>query len=296
MKISKVVALISSLKNLEEFSNLYSPKFDDFSLEDSYFVCESIAKSHYENFPVGSILIPKKIRKYFYSIYAFSRYCDDIADENHFLSKEQRISILNSFQDYLKNYKKFEKLSTHPILQALIDTLETNQLPVEPLIRLLEAFKMDINFQQPNRWQDLLYYCRHSANPIGEMVLRLFGEWNSITEPLANNITTALQLINFWQDLSIDRKNNRNYIPIEITDSNFDELFDYTEKILNLGSDLPTYLNSKHLKWEVIVIIKAAKIMLQKERILGIRLFNERPRLRKVDYLKILFTMNRWKY
>jgi len=296
MKINKVITLISSLRNLEEFSNLYSPRFDKFTLEDSYFVCESIAKNHYENFPVGSILIPKKIRKYFYSIYAFSRFCDDIADESHSLTNEQRISILNSFQNYLKNHKQLEKLSTHPIFQALIDTLETNHLPAEPLIRLLEAFKMDINFRQPDRWHDLLYYCHHSANPIGEMVLRLFGEWNSVTEPLSNYITTALQLINFWQDLSIDRQNNRNYIPKEVTEANLFELFDYTEKILNLGIDLPNYLNSKHLKWEVIVIIKAAKLMLQKEKKLGIRLLNDRPHLTKMDYLKILLTLNRWKY
>jgi Phytoene/squalene synthetase len=125
---------------------------------------------------------------------------------------------------------------------------------------------MDINFRQPDRWHDLLYYCHHSANPIGEMVLRLFGEWNSVTEPLSNYITTALQLINFWQDLSIDRQNNRNYIPKEVTEANLFELFDYTEKILNLGIDLPNYLNSKHLKWEVIVIIKAAKLMCKKKK------------------------------
>lgn len=296
MKINRLVEFINSLRNLEEFTNIYSPKFDKFTLEDSYFVCESIAKSHYENFPVGSILIPKKIRKHFYSIYAFSRFCDDIADEKHSLTSEQRITILNTYQNYLKNYKELKNLSKHPILQALVDTLEKNKLPAEPLIRLLEAFKMDVNFIQPKRWEDLLHYCNHSAYPIGEMILRLFGEWNSITEPLSNNITTALQLINFWQDLSIDRQKNRNYIPEEVRNNNLEEVFDYTKKILNLGIDLPTFLNSKRLKLEVIVIIKAAQIMLKKEIKLGNKLFEKRPQLRKVDYIKILLTINRWKY
>lgn len=296
MKINKVISLINSLKKLEEFTNLYSSKFDNYSLEDAYFICESIAKNHYENFPVGSLLIPKSLRKYFFSIYAFSRFCDDIADEKHSLSKEQRLEILTNFQGYLREYKKIDIKSNHPILLALTDTLEIKNLPEEPLIRLLDAFKMDINFQQPNRWQDLLDYCYHSANPIGEMILRLFGEWNSVTEPLSNNITTALQLINFWQDLSVDRPNNRNYIPREVSNENLDEVLDYTEKILNLGIDLPTYLNSKHLRLEVIVIIKAAKIMLQKERNFRSKLFNERPKLNKFDYIKILFTIKRWKY
>ncbi len=296
MKISKIATLISSLSNLEDFTDLYSPKFSNYTLEDSYFICESIAKNHYENFPVGSLFIPKNIRKHFYSIYAFSRFCDDIADENHSLSKEQRISILLNFQNYLREYPKYQEKSKHPILFALIDTLDTKQLPAEPLIRLLEAFKFDIYFCQPNKWQDLMHYCNNSANPIGEMILRLFGEWNSTIEPLSNNITTALQLINFWQDLSIDRKNDRNYIPTEIIAENLDEVLDYTEKILNLGIDLPIHLKSKQLKTEVIVIIKAAKIMLQKERKMGINLFAIRPKLNKFDYLKIIFTIYKWKY
>lgn len=296
MKINKVVSLISSFKNLEEFTNLYSPKFDIYTLEDAYFICESISRNHYENFPVGSLLIPKKLRKHFYSIYAFSRFCDDIADETHSLTKEERLKILTNFQNYVSYYENIETKSNHPILLALIDTLQTKKLPAEPLVRLLNAFKMDINFQQPNRWQDLLNYCNHSANPIGEMVLRLFGEWNPITAPLSNNITTALQLINFWQDLSIDRPNNRNYFPKEVSNENLDEVLDYTEKILNLGIDLPTYINSKHLRLEVIVIIKAAKIMLQKERNFGSKLISERPKLNKFDYIKLLLTIRRWKY
>lgn len=296
MKINKLVELLKSLSHLEEFSDLYSPKFDNYSLKDAYYICYLIAKNHYENFPVGSILIPKKLRKNFYSIYAFSRFCDDIADENHLLSREQRIQILSTFQDYLKKFNTLEKHSNHPILLALVDTLQTKLLPAEPLIRLLEAFKMDVNFQQPSSWQDLLDYCHHSANPIGELVLRLFNEWNSVTEPLSNNITTSLQLINFWQDLSIDKANNRNYIPKELSHEKVDELIDYTEKILNLGIDLPSYLKTKALKLEVIVINEAAKIMIQKERKLGSRLFTERPKLNKIDYFKILMKLNKWKY
>lgn len=296
MKINKVVSFVNSLSDLEEFSDLYSSKFDKFTLDDSYYICETISKKHYENFPVGSILIPKEIRKHFYSIYAFSRFCDDIADENHSLSKGQRISILDNFQNYLREYPIINIKTKHPIFFALIDTLETRKLPSEPLIRLLEAFKMDINFEQPNNWQDLMHYCYHSANPIGELILRLFSEWNSVTEPLSNNITTALQLINFWQDLSIDRKNGRNYIPKEVFNENLEELLDYTEKILNLGTDLPSFIQSKQLKAEVILIIKAAKTMLKKERGLGKNLFVKKTKLNKFDYFKILITMTKWKY
>ncbi len=296
MKISKIVSLISSLSNLEEFSDLYSPKFSQYTLEDSYFICKSIAKNHYENFPVGSILIPKELRKHFYSIYAFSRFCDDVADEKHSLSNEQRIAILSNFQNYLQVIQKKENISHHPILLALTDTLLTRQIPSEPLIRLLDAFKLDINFKQPDSWNDLIYYCYHSANPIGEMILRLFGEWNSLTEPLSNNITTALQLINFWQDLSIDRKNHRNYIPKEVIDENLDEVFDYTQNILNLGIDLPSHLKSKRLKLEVIIILKAAQTLLEKERKFGKDLFFNRPKLNKYDYFKIVININRWKY
>lgn len=291
MKIDKQVKLINLFKSLENFTDLSSDKFSFFSIEDAYRFCEIISKNHYENFPVGSILIPKNLRKYFYSIYAFARYCDDIADEDLSLPIQQRIDILTFYQNFLKNYSTNKQSITHPIFIALIDTLETRNLPQEPLIRLLEAFKMDLNFSQPNSWDDLLNYCHHSANPIGEMILRLFGEWNQETSNRANNITTALQLINFWQDLSIDFQRGRNYIPEEVTEENLKQVFEFTEKILNLGSDLPSYINNRNLKYEVKIILKAAWIMLEKEKKIGAKIYMQRPKLNKFDYLKILTTI-----
>jgi squalene synthase HpnC len=200
------------------------PKFDsNASLKNAYKLCKMISQNHYENFPIASFIIPKKIRKHFYSIYAFARYADDIADEKSNLDRADRISILDNLSYFIENTNDGQ-IEQYPILFALRNTINEMALPTEPFLKLLKAFKMDIGFKQPETWQDLINYCEHSANPVGELILRLFNEYTQETAYYSDKITTALQLINFWQDLSIDLQNNRCYIPKETINKYINEI------------------------------------------------------------------------
>ena len=216
-------------------------KLDVFSIEEAFKFCEKVAKGHYENFPVSSILIPKNVRKHFYSIYAFSRVADDIADE--FIHKNGKNEALNLLENYEKNLielyfpKKNKSIEgnknnsknkiSNPIFLALNETIKKFNIPINPFKNLLKAFKTDINFQQPNDFTELFSYCENSANPIGELLLRIFDEYNIITLNYSNNICTALQLINFWQDLSVDLRQKRCYIPKSIIKKYFKNNFDF---------------------------------------------------------------------
>jgi phytoene/squalene synthetase len=189
----------------EELSNLTLKDggiFKVHSIDKAYDFCKKIATGHYENFPVGSFLIPNQFRKYFYSVYAFSRIADDIADDISIEKKDYKIKLLNDY----KNLITTENIDGNPIFIALHDTMIKREIPPEPLQKLIKAFIMDSEFEQPNDFDDVLYYCEHSANPIGEMVLRIFGLYNHETTPLSDNICTGLQLANFWQDISTDKK------------------------------------------------------------------------------------------
>jgi phytoene/squalene synthetase len=260
---------------------------------EAFAYCKKIALGHYENFPVGSIILPKKIRKHVFSIYAFSRIADDIADEVYAISKEDRLSLLNKFIANLEKVIKEKVPTLNPIYLSLSITIQERQLPLEPFEKLITAFKMDVDFRQPNDYDDLLDYCQYSACPIGELILRLFDEYNEENAKKSDAITSALQLINFWQDLSVDRENGRNYIP---ENKNLSELFDFTENLLNFGTDLPNFIKNIRLKIELRLIINAGLKMIAVLRQMNEKLFIQRPVLKKSDYLGILFKSILWKY
>jgi phytoene/squalene synthetase len=260
---------------------------------EAFAYCKKIALGHYENFPVGSIILPKKIRKHVFSIYAFSRIADDIADEVYAISKEDRLSLLNKFIANLEKVIKEKVPTLNPIYLSLSITIQERQLPLEPFEKLITAFKMDVDFRQPNDYDDLLDYCQYSACPIGELILRLFDEYNEENAKKSDAITSALQLINFWQDLSVDRENGRNYIP---ENKNLSELFDFTENLLNFGTDLPNFIKNIRLKIELRLIINAGLKMIAVLRQMSEKLFIQRPVLKKSEYLGILFKSILWKY
>ncbi len=296
-----------------------------FDLDSAYKICQSIANNHYENFPIASFFIPKHLRKHIYSIYAFARYADDIADEKSNSDQATRVAILENLEYLIINVDD-ENTKHYPIILALNETIKQMNLPVDTISRLLTAFKMDIYFSQPNTFDDLMNYCEYSANPIGELILRLFNEYNEETATLSNKITSALQLINFWQDISIDLKNNRRYIPKSLMDQyllqkipNFDNvhtnienptkieefgqfnaLFEYlfseTENLLNDGSKLINKLNNKKLQFEIKLIVNSGRRILAKEKSRKYHLLFRRPKLNIIDYIRILLKSILWKY
>ncbi len=175
-------------------------------LDDSYKRCEQIAKSHYENFTVGSLLLPKAVRGHLYACYAFARTTDDLGDE----AQGDRPSLLNAWQRDLERDEP-----EHPILPAVKDTIRAFDMPMEPFVKLIEANRMDQRTTRFPTWRDLAFYCDHSANPCGRMVLYLFGVRDEESQRMSDATCTALQLTNFWQDIHIDFLKGRVYIPRE---------------------------------------------------------------------------------
>ncbi|MCU0427180.1 MAG: squalene/phytoene synthase family protein [Candidatus Kapabacteria bacterium] len=200
----------------EELLDLTTPhggRFAATTREESHRFCRRLALGHYENFPVGSLLIPRRLQQHFYSIYAFSRLADDIADE---LAQENTVEKFTALKRLETLLMQPEIVCGNPIFTALHETISTKAIPTLPFQKLLTAFRMDSDFRQARNYEDLEHYCAHSANPVGELVLRLFDLYTPEREPLSNAVCTGLQLANFWQDFSRDLPVGRVFIPQEV--------------------------------------------------------------------------------
>jgi len=303
INIIKIYKKLSLIERITLLTKVNSEVLSTDSIECSYNFCRYIALGHYENFPVGSILIPRDIRKHFYAIYAFSRFADDISDVPDILNNDERLKYLSDFESVLECDVN---QTNNPIFLALFQTIREYDIPIPTLKRLITAFKTDVNFKQAETIEDLENYCSFSANPVGELILRLFDDYNSNTAPLSDKICTGLQLLNFWQDLSLDLKNGRNYIPVSYLKKHslkmdnllmnshpnlkncIDELLDITEKHFTGGKFLINFISDFRLKLELKVIIRAGFYFLKKMKRNSVNLLNERPKLSKIDTLRIL--------
>ncbi len=171
-----------------------------------------LAETHYENFPVASFLLPNEFRIPIRLVYAFARVADDIADEGN-ESKEYRLQRLSEWEGEFRGAMAGDNRSS--FFQELAKTVEKYAIPPSLFYDLIAAFRMDAGGKEYYTFDDLLFYCRHSANPVGRILLHLFNCANDVTGKFSDAICTALQLTNFWQDLSIDIQRNRVYIPYE---------------------------------------------------------------------------------
>lgn len=201
-----------------------SSTFTPPSLESAYQQCHDLTREHYENFPVAR-LVPKKIRPYVSAVYAYARTADDIADEGwdspDSPSPAQRLADLDAFEKELIAATQGQPLSRREwawIFVALADTLQQCDLPLQLFSDLLSAFKQDVTTFRYATFDEVLDYCKRSANPIGRLVLLLHGYDDHALFRWSDQICTALQLANFWQDVSIDIKKKRIYIPQEDLD------------------------------------------------------------------------------
>jgi squalene synthase HpnC len=185
------------------------------SLDSAYAYCEKLALSHYENFPVGSVLVPKHLRKYFYSIYAFARTSDDFADEGYGegYTEQERLGLLDEWRIML--IEAFANRASHPIFVALADTQKKFNFPISLFEDLLSAFCQDVIKRRYENFPELQDYCRRSANPIGRLILLLFGYNDQEKLKMSDDICTGLQLANHWQDVAIDLQKDRVYLPVE---------------------------------------------------------------------------------
>jgi squalene synthase HpnC len=187
---------------------------DPHALRTAYHRCVALAAAHYENFPVASRLLPRRLREPIAVIYAFARTADDFADEGD-RSAAERLALLDDYARRLDAAARGDPVDD-PVFVALADVIRTHALPPQLFRDLLTAFRADVTTTRYGNFDDLLRYCRHSANPVGRLLLHLYGAASPQNLAHSDAICTSLQLINFWQDLAQDcDENDRIYLPLD---------------------------------------------------------------------------------
>jgi len=179
-------------------------------IREAYAECRRLARRHYENFPAASLLVPRDKRDAMAAVYAFARYADDVADEP---GVEGRLEKLAEWRQKLTDC--YAGKADHPVFVALRDAAERWQLSQIHFQSLLRAFEQDVTVNRHKDFASLLAYCTCSANPVGRLVLELFGHRDYFLFQLSDAICTALQLANFWQDVEIDLSRDRIYLPLD---------------------------------------------------------------------------------
>lgn len=182
------------------------------TLESAYQWCEALAQSHYENFPIASFFLPKRLRRPIKVIYAFARSADDISDEGQAF-KTERLEKLNAYWQELDTIEQGQS-PTQPLFWALKEVIQTHSLPISLFFDLLRAFQQDVMTTDYENIEAILQYCQYSANPIGRLILHLVQQATPENCHYSDAICTALQLINFLQDLDSDLQlRQRCYLP-----------------------------------------------------------------------------------
>ena len=276
------------------------------SLDRAYHFCERLARSHYENFPVGSVLVPKRLRKHFCSIYAFARIADDFADEGYAdgFSELERLEALNEWERMLT--AALAGRAKHPVFVALAHTISEFKLPRSLFEDLISAFTQDVTVRRYQSRDQLLDYCRRSANPIGRLVLLLFGYRDEQRHEWSDEICTALQLTNHWQDVEIDLGKDRVYLPqddlarfeISVSDLisrrsgiNFKPLMEYevefAREMFERGKPLCRSVTGR-LGLELRSVWLGGMCILERIQQNGYDVFERRPVITPTDKLRIL--------
>lgn len=181
------------------------------SLPEAQAYCERLAKSHYENFSVATWFLPKRLRQHFYNVYAYCRISDDLGDEVG--NPQQSLELLGQWEAELNAC--YAGSPRHPVFVALAETVRECAIPKHEFSDLLIAFRQDQTVTRFETFNDVLDYCRYSANPVGHLVLYLCGYRDAERQQLSDHTCTALQLANFWQDVFVDYGKGRIYVPLE---------------------------------------------------------------------------------
>jgi squalene synthase HpnC len=264
----------------------------------------AFAKNHYENFPVVSFLIPKKLQKHVAIIYWFARTADDFADEGE-LNSEERLKKINDFEEELNS--TLEGNPKNEFQSALAKTIKDKNLTPQLFYDLLKAFKQDVIKKRYRDFNEVLEYCKNSANPVGRLILELFDIRNEKAFQYSDKICTALQLTNFYQDTIIDYKKGRIYFPEEEMQkfSVSPKSFELRENNINLkqlvkfnvertvalfdeGKNLLDHLQGR-LKFEIKWTILGGKAILDKIKKQDYNVLHYSPELSKTDFIRLFF-------
>jgi squalene synthase HpnC len=181
------------------------------SLADAFAYCRRLARTHYENFSVATWFLPRRLRQHFFNVYAYCRIADDLGDETG--DRAASLELLDEWESELNAC--YTATPRHPVFVALSATVREFEIPQQTFADLLTAFRQDQRVARYRTFEDLLGYCRYSANPVGHLVLYLGGYRDAERQQLSDFTCTALQLANFWQDVSCDYEKGRIYLPLE---------------------------------------------------------------------------------
>lgn len=262
-----------------------------------------LAKNHYENFPVGSFLIPKNYRKDVAIVYWFARTADDLADEGN-APPEKRLEELNKFENEFQ--KSLKGISDNLYFIQLAKTITEKKLSITHFTDLLSAFKQDVVKKSYNNFDEVLDYCQRSANPVGRILLELFKVDYDAARNCSDKVCTALQLTNFYQDTVLDIEKGRNYYPqdemetfgvikkmfeLKEINPNIKALLkhnvDRAQVLFDEGKNLLKYLNGR-FKVEIKWTIAGGEKILDKIRKNDYDVFSIRPKLNKIDFIGLL--------
>jgi squalene synthase HpnC len=264
--------------------------------------CARLATSHYENFSVASRLLPRELRPHFYNVYAYCRWADDLADETG--DPARSLELLDWWQEQLDGC--YAGAARHPVFIALEETIREFSIPREPFARLLTAFRQDQTTPRYETFEQLLGYCRNSADPVGRLVLYLGRCHDDLRGDLSDAVCTGLQLANFWQDVARDRAKGRTYLPQEdlrrfgVDDADLDRMATTSvlRKLLEFEVDraddylrrgLPLVgLMPRGLSGDVWLFIQGGLRVLDKIRALDYDVLRVRPKVSKLDQIRLL--------
>ncbi|MES2116558.1 MAG: squalene synthase HpnC [Pseudomonadota bacterium] len=266
---------------------------------------------HYENFPVASVLLPRRLRPAVEAIYAFARSADDLADEGD-AAPEQRLAALAGYEAALGRIE--QGAETHePMFARLAATIRQHQLPLRPFYDLLSAFKQDVLVSRYASYDALLDYCARSANPVGLLMLTLYGQADEENVRDSDAICTALQLINFLQDVAIDTHKERIYIPLEdlsryaISPAALDHPdarprwrammkmeVARARALMLSGAPLALRLNGR-IGFELRMVVQGGLRILEAIEAVDYDVFRRRPQLVKRDWLAVFWRAMRMK-
>lgn len=260
---------------------------------------------HYENFPVASIILPRRLREPIRHIYRFARQADDFADEGD-LAPEQRLALLNGFRAELDRIRDGRPVET-PLFVTLAATIKTHQLPLQPFYDLLDAFSQDVTKQRYAHFGEVMEYCRRSANPVGRLLLHLYGVTDRRALAQSDAICSSLQLINFLQDVAIDHAKGRIYLPQDelekyrITEAQIARgdasgtwwpfmrtQIERARKLLQAGAPLGRTLKGR-IGLELRLIVAGGDTILRKLYDVQGDMFHRRPTLKTVDWLRMAY-------